>query len=355
MARPVPHSAPKLPGYRIVDVLGKGAMATVYRALHEGLAKPVALKVLHPEVAADDEYRERFLREGKAAARFNHPNLVRAYEAGSHKGRYYLAMELVEGEDLSDHLERRGPLEAARALEVGLEVAKALEAAEANGMVHRDVKAENVLLGSGGQVKLTDLGLAKLQGDGSLTREGYTMGTVAYFSPEQCLGRKDVDVRSDLYSLGVLLHYALRGELPHGRGQNPATTMESILQDAPPALPEGTPPAARRAIARLMAKEREDRPQSGRAAVELLGEALEHLDDPEWAPAGGPSGSGERSPRRRRKRGRPRALRGTRSDSGLTGVFALGLLIVVALFLVLVLRSSGGEAYAGPALPREAR
>ena len=131
--------------------------------------------------------------------------------------------------------------------------------------------------------------------------------------------------------------------------------MESILQDAPPALPEGTPPAARRAIARLMAKEREDRPQSGRAAVELLGEALEHLDDPEWAPAGGPSGSGERSPRRRRKRGRPRALRGTRSDSGLTGVFALGLLIVVALFLVLVLRSSGGEAYAGPALPREAR
>ncbi|HBP18939.1 MAG TPA: serine/threonine protein kinase, partial [Planctomycetes bacterium] len=90
---------------------------------------------------------------------------------------------------------------------------------------------------------------------------------------------------SDLYSLGVLLHYALRGELPHGRGQNPATTMESILQDAPPALPEGTPPAARRAIARLMAKEREDRPQSGRAAVELLGEALEHLDDPEWAPA----------------------------------------------------------------------
>ncbi|MGE0707531.1 MAG: serine/threonine-protein kinase [Planctomycetota bacterium] len=342
-----------IPGYRIQGVLGDGAMATVYRAVHEGLDKQVALKVLHEDVATDDEYRARFLREGRAAARFNHPNLVRAYEAGEHAGRFYLSMELVEGEDLSTRLERERRLDEDEALRIGVEVARALAAAAAHGMVHRDVKAENVLLGSDGAVKLADLGLAKVQGEGSLTREGFTMGTVAYFSPEQCRGRQDLDVRTDLYSLGVLLHYALAGELPFGRGENPIVTMEQILkEDARPL--DGPSPATIRAIAALLAKDRDDRPASAEEAAALLADARARIGQPEDEPAGASSGerAGAGAPRRRRRRGRPRLLRTSGEQS--TGVPALVFvaLVVLALVIVLALRSSGQEAWAAGAAPR---
>jgi serine/threonine protein kinase len=321
-------------------------MATVYRAVHEGLQKPIALKVLREEVATDDEYRERFLREGRAAARFNHPNLVRAYEAGVHEGRYYLSMELVEGSDLSDRLDREVKLGEEEALTVGIEVARALEAAEAHGLVHRDVKAENVLLGEDGAVKLADLGLAKVHGDGSLTREGFTMGTVAYFSPEQCRGQRDLDVRSDLYSLGVLLHFALRGALPYGRGENPVVTMEAILREPPPVL-EDVSPATLGAIGKLLEREREDRPASAKQAVALLEHARNQIgvEQPKESPlAGSSSGRGGKARRRRRRRARPRM---PRRESATPGLIALGALIVLALLLVLVLQSSGQEAYAG--------
>lgn len=332
----------QLPGYRIIGVQGDGAMATVYRALHEGLQKTVALKVLHAHVAEDPEYRERFLREGRAAARLDHPNLVRAYEAGRIGGQYYLSMELVEGEDLALRLDREGQLSPEEALRIGIELAKALGAAEDAGMIHRDVKAENVLLGDDGRVKLADLGLAKIHGDGSLTREGFTMGTVAYFSPEQCRGRKDLDIRSDLYALGVLLYYALSGELPHGRGEQPIVTMEAIIRDEPPPLAELRPelsPALLAALSQLMAKDRSERPPSAAAALHLLEEAAEGREVASGA---------ERAPRRRRRR---RTLRA--GTSGSEWYILLALLILTAILLLTPLLTRGQEAYAAPSGARE--
>ena len=266
----------KIPGYRILGVRGVGAMATVYRAEQLSLERPVALKVLHEGVAEDADYRERFLREARAAARLNHPHIVRAYEAGVEEGAYYFAMELVEGEDLSERLGREDALDELEALRIALAIARALEAAQQHGMVHRDVKPENILLGKGGEVKLADLGLAKVQGEASITHQGYSLGTVAFFSPEQCHGAVDLDIRSDLFALGGTLYAALTGELPFGRGENPPATMKRILEDQPPGLlgdeedgPRFSPPV-RQALQTLMAKERRERPADARAAVELL-------------------------------------------------------------------------------------
>ncbi len=291
-----------IPGYRVLDVRGEGAMATVYRAEQERVGRTVALKILHPHVAADPEYRLRFLREGRAAARIDHPHVVRAFEAGEHEGRSYLAMEWVPGEDLAERIERAGPLEEAEALRIAACLASALEAAEANGMVHRDLKPENVLLGPGGVVKLADLGLAKLQGDASLTAEGYTVGTVAFLSPEQCRGSKDVDIRSDLYALGAVLYAALAGELPYGRGENPVLTMERILREDPPPLEgrrTGLAPHTQAAVRTLMARDpaaRPPRPAAARALLERAQAALAGELEPD-ADTGEP-----RAPRRRRRR-----------------------------------------------------
>lgn len=322
-------------------------MATVYRAVHEGLDKQVALKVLHRHVAEDSEYRNRFLREGRAAARLDHPNLVRAFEAGHKAGRYYLSMELIEGEDLALRLDREGNLAPEEALRIGIEVCKALTAAEAADMIHRDVKAENVLLGDDGRVMLADLGLAKIQGDGSLTREGYTMGTVAYFSPEQCRGRKDLDIRSDLYALGVLLYYALRGELPHGRGEKPVVTMESILRDPPLPLTEvraDLPEEVVEVVDLLLAKDRDERPASASEALELLEEAAAGRSPS--AKASAP----EKAPRRRRRRTR---LTRTSRRGPEIGLLLIALAILAALIFLTPLLTRGQEAYAAP--PRGAK
>lgn len=320
-------------------------MAIVYRAIHKGLNKPVALKVLHEAVAQDTEYRERFLREGKAAAKLNHPNVVRAYEAGEHEGTFYFAMELVEGEDLSERL-ARGTLNELEALEIAHEIASALEAAEANGMVHRDVKPENVLLGKDGQVKLADLGLAKVHGDGSLTTEGYTLGTVAFFSPEQCRGTSNLDIRSDLYALGALLYNVLTGELPHGRGDNPVVTMERILREDPRPLAEQVivSPSTVRLVESLMAKRADDRPRDAAAAVALINATIERVGQSDMGPIEPPnssplsnSGSG-RPVRARRTRRRRRS-----SASSLSGLLLLALCLGVGAALFLIVRQGNSS------------
>jgi len=276
----------ELPGYRILEVRGVGAMATVYRALQERLDREVALKVLHEFVATDDEYRERFLREARAAAKLSHKNVVRAYEAGEHEGAYFFAMEYVEGEDLSERLGREGSLSEDEALYVAIEVARAIEAAAEHGMVHRDVKPENILLGDDGEVKLADLGLAKVQGDGSITAEGYSLGTVAFFSPEQCRGHRRLDVRSDLFALGGTIYAMLTGELPFGRGDNPALTMKRILEEWPPDIddPSKFSTATREALGQLMAKAPEDRPPDAAAAIRLLERTLGRLGESKIGP-----------------------------------------------------------------------
>jgi serine/threonine-protein kinase len=293
--------ATSIPGYRILSVLGRGAMATVYRAEHERLGKEVALKVLDPAVARDPEYRERFLREARAAAKLNHRNIVRALDAGIHESVHWFVMELVRGEDLKARLQREERIAEDEALKISRAVATALVEASRHGIVHRDVKPENILISEEGEVKLADLGLAKsVTDDAHLTRQGYTIGTVAFFSPEQARGESDIDVRTDIYSLGATLYVCLTGELPFGRGSNAPETMRRILKEAPPAVEDLAPEtslAAIQLVERLMAKKREDRPATPQQVIELIDRALSApRDAPERRRPG--TASGARRPRR---------------------------------------------------------
>nr|MBA3938581.1 serine/threonine protein kinase [Planctomycetota bacterium] len=194
-------------GYRILARLGAGGMATVYRALQVGLQREVALKVVAQHLAGDADFGERFLREARAGALVNHVNVVACYDAGRADGQLYMAMELVSGGDLAQLLERKGgTLDEALALNLMRDSAAGLEAIEAAGLIHRDLKPANIFLTERGVAKLADLGLVRFTGDDRVTQPGMVMGTPAYISPEQARGVADVDIRTDIYSLGASLY-----------------------------------------------------------------------------------------------------------------------------------------------------
>jgi eukaryotic-like serine/threonine-protein kinase len=210
--------------YRLDDVVASGGAAIVWRAFDEHLARPVAVKLLHPHHAGDATVVERFQREARAAAGLSHPNVVCIYDTGREDGIVWLVMELVEGPSLRDVLLRREPLDAVVVGALGEQIARALAAAHAQGIVHRDIKPANVLIASDGTVKVTDFGIAKaLSGtDSTLTNPGTVMGTAAYVAPEQLEG-VDIDARADVYALGVVLYEALVGR-PAFSGDTPAAT-----------------------------------------------------------------------------------------------------------------------------------
>ena len=209
--------------YRLEEVIASGGVAIVWRAFDEHLARPVAVKLLHPHHAGDPTVVERFQREARAAAGLSHPNVVRIYDVGREDGLAWLVMELVEGPSLRDVLAAREPLDASVVTAVGEQVARALAAAHERGLVHRDIKPANILVASDGTVKVTDFGIAKALGtDETLTSTGTVMGTAAYVAPEQ-LETSDVDARADVYALGVVLYEALLGR-PAFSGDTPAAT-----------------------------------------------------------------------------------------------------------------------------------
>jgi hypothetical protein len=209
--------------YRLEEVVASGGVAIVWRAFDEHLARPVAVKLLHPHHAGDPTVVERFQREARAAAGLSHPNVVRIYDVGRDDGIVWLVMELVEGPSLRDVLAAREPLDASVVAAVGEQVARALAAAHERGLVHRDIKPANILVASDGTVQVTDFGIAKALGtDETLTSTGTVMGTAAYVAPEQ-LETSDVDARADVYSLGVVLYEALLGR-PAFSGDTPAAT-----------------------------------------------------------------------------------------------------------------------------------
>ena len=257
-------------GCRIEAVAGRGGMGVVYRATELSLGRPVALKLLAPDRAGDPGFRERFQRESRMAAAIDHPNVIPVYGAGEEDGLLYLVMRYVGGTDLHALLREEGALEPARAAEVVAQVAAALDAAHAAGLVHRDVKPANVLL-AGKHAYLSDFGLTRLAGsDTELTGSGQWIGTVEYCSPEQLRGER-TDARSDVYALGCLLFAALTGNTPFGRGTVPAT-MLAHLHDPPPLPSErGAPRDFDRVTARALAKPPDDRYPSagdlGRAAL----------------------------------------------------------------------------------------
>ncbi|MGH2949415.1 MAG: serine/threonine-protein kinase, partial [Solirubrobacteraceae bacterium] len=257
-------------GCRIEAVAGRGGMGVVYRATELSLGRPVALKLLAPERAGDAGFRERFQRESRMAAAIDHPNVIPVYAAGEEDGCLYLVMRYVGGTDLHALLRSVGALDASTAAELVAQVAAALDAAHAAGLVHRDVKPANVLL-AGMHAYLSDFGLTRLAGsDTDLTESGQWIGTVEYCSPEQLRGER-TDARADVYSLGCVLFAALTGGPPFAHGTVPAT-MLAHLHDAPPRASErGGPREFDRVIARALAKDADDRYPSagdlGRAAL----------------------------------------------------------------------------------------
>jgi eukaryotic-like serine/threonine-protein kinase len=203
--------------YQLGSLLGVGGMARVYLGIDRVLERQVAVKVLSPPYAQDHQFVERFRREARAAARLSHPNIVAVFDSGSDAEQHYLVMEYVPGQSLAELLARQGRLAPRRAAELAIQVCAALAAAHAQGLVHRDVKPGNVLVGDDGRVKVADFGIVKAAAATTLTGTGTVLGTAAYLSPEQAQGRP-VDARSDLYSLGCVLYELLTGTPPFGSG-----------------------------------------------------------------------------------------------------------------------------------------
>ena len=241
-------------GYRVEAVLGRGGMGVVYRATDLSLDRPVALKLITPELAEDERFRSRFLKEPRLAAALDHPHVVPIYEAGERDGQLFLAMRYVKGSDLKSVLEQDGRLAPERALSLLTQVADALDAAHRRGLVHRDVKPANILLDEDGHAYLTDFGISKQLG-GASTEAGRIVGTLDYLAPEQIRG-VEVDARTDCYALACLLYECLEGAPPFRR-ETAAETLWAHMQEQPPPL-RGYPELDA-VLRRGLAKEKEGR------------------------------------------------------------------------------------------------
>jgi serine/threonine protein kinase len=260
-----PRIGTELAGYRIDSVLGRGGMGVVYVARHLRLDRTVALKVLSADLAGDRTFRDRFVRESRLAASLEHPNIVPIYDAGEAEETLYLAMRLVQGTDLKRLIDQEGRLDPARTLRLLRQVAEALDSAHRAGLVHRDVKPGNVLIGSvgtpGEHAYLSDFGLTKrLSSDSGLTGTGQFVGTLDYAAPEQFAG-KPLDARTDVYSLGCVLCECLTGQVPFPREQDVAL-MYAHLNASPPRVTEQRPELSRaidEVVAKAMAKHPEGR------------------------------------------------------------------------------------------------
>jgi beta-lactam-binding protein with PASTA domain/tRNA A-37 threonylcarbamoyl transferase component Bud32 len=249
--------------YELIERVGVGGMAEVYRARDELLGREVAVKVLSERFARDRSFVERFRREAQAAANLNHPNIVSLYDYGSDDGTYFIVMEFIDGRALDDIIKQDGALMPERAAEIAADVAQALQRAHAGGLVHRDIKPSNIMITKAGQTKVTDFGIARAaasDGEQTMTQTGMVIGTAAYLSPEQAQGNP-VDARSDVYSLGCVLYETLTASAPF-RGDSPlAIAYKHVREDpSPPSKVNPDVPAALDAIVmKALAKNPENR------------------------------------------------------------------------------------------------
>jgi eukaryotic-like serine/threonine-protein kinase len=265
-------------GYTLISRLGAGGMGAVYKARQNSMDRMVALKVLPPKLAKDQSFIQRFFREARSVAQLNHLNIVQGIDVGEASGYYYFAMEFVEGSSLRDVIEERGHLSEAEALDVIEQVTRGLQHAHAHGLIHRDIKPDNVLIEKSGVAKVCDLGLARLANDdSSLTQTGVALGTPHYISPEQARGEPDVDARADLYSLGATWFHILAGSPPFTADNALAVITKHLSEPAPKVstMRKGISRGCEAVIAKLMAKEPADRYQS---AEELLNDIADLKD-----------------------------------------------------------------------------
>ncbi|MFD9485442.1 Stk1 family PASTA domain-containing Ser/Thr kinase [Streptomyces sp. NPDC059991] len=288
--------------YRVEARIAVGGMATVYRAVDTRLDRVLALKVMHPALAADASFVERFIREAKSVARLAHPNVVGMFDQGTDGGYVYLAMEYVAGCTLRDVLRERGALQPRAALDILEPVLAALGAAHRAGFVHRDMKPENVLIGDDGRVKVADFGLVRAV-DAVTSTTGSVLGTVSYLAPEQ-IEQGTADTRADVYACGVVLYEMLTGAKPHS-GENAAQILYAHLHEGVPAPSAAVPGLAVELddlVASATAREPDARPYDAVGLLAQTREARAALGDeqldavpPQAAPAAGASGSEDRT------------------------------------------------------------
>jgi serine/threonine protein kinase len=271
--------------YRILDQLGQGGMGRVYKAMHQTMNRVVALKVLSPQVVNSERAQQLFAREVQAAAQLSHPNIVMAYDANELDGRHYLAMEYVDGPNLEHHVRERGPLPIGIACEIIFQAANGLQHAHSKGMVHRDIKPANLLLQQESksetfQVKILDFGLARLNhpdadagaGQTIVVKERTVMGTPDFLSPEQSRNLHDVDIRSDLYSLGCTFYYLLTGQVPFPGGSmvDKVVRHTSAIAEPVEEVRPDVPAKIGNIVRKLMAKTAAERYQSPDELMDAL-------------------------------------------------------------------------------------
>ncbi len=284
----------KLGRYQLMEIVGEGAMARVYKAHDPEISRTLAVKLLKPHLASDDNYRARFLREAKGAGVLSHPNIVTIYDAGIDDGHPYIAEEFVEGMTLADAMRSGRQFSTREIVEIGIQLARALDYAHRKGIVHRDVKPGNVMLvANTTTVKVADFGICRIDAAGETdltqhTQLGDVLGTPNYMSPEQVMGQK-VDSRSDLFSAGVVLYKLLTGVLPF-EGDSIITVAVKIAQSEPPTIEKlrpDVPVSLRRVVDRALRKQPEKRYQSGEdMAQALIGVAREMKEQADAKAAG---------------------------------------------------------------------
>jgi tRNA A-37 threonylcarbamoyl transferase component Bud32 len=319
--------------YEIEDLVGTGGMSSVYRARDTVLGRRVAIKILHEHHSSDDEYVERFRREARAIARLNHPNIVTIIDRGEFEGRQFIVFEHVPGDNLKDLLRRQGPLPVADAVAIAHQVARGLAFAHEHGIVHRDVKPQNVILDETGSPKVTDFGIARsLDPKEGLTDSGTLLGTSDYMAPEQARGMR-VDERSDQYSLGVLLYELLTGEVPYPAETFMAAAMRHV-NDPVPSVRERRPDVpldVDAVVARAMAKDPGERFSSTAAMAAALEAALAGTD--------GETGVLPVTPSARRRPSRPARRRQALAPF----LLGLGVLAAAAIAVFVLVGQSDGD------------
>jgi eukaryotic-like serine/threonine-protein kinase len=298
--------------YRLGEIIGRGGMATIYRARDTRLGRDVALKLLRPEISADRDLADRFRREALAATVLRHPNIVACTDTGSDPAGPFMVMDLIEGEDLAARLRRTGPLPPPEVARIGLDIARGLGVAHVRGIVHRDVKPSNILLARDGRAMITDFGIARLAADAEATLPGTTLGSVQYFSPEQAQGLTTTPA-SDVYGLGLVMYEAMTGRRPW-TGENPgriALARVGATAPSPRDVRPDVPLALDAVVTRALAAEPTARYPSGSAMATALepmigsvdpGSRTTLVDRTAWTP--GPPEARPMSPPRRPARGR---------------------------------------------------
>lgn len=352
--------------YEIEHKIGEGGMATVYRGRDRRLNRRVAIKVLHSHYANDRDFLQRFQHEAQAAARLSHPHVVNVYDVGQDGDTHYIVMEYVEGTNLKTLINREAPLPIAQAVGIATAIARGLEAAHRFGLIHRDIKPQNIMVELDGHVRITDFGIAKSAFSTALTETGITFGTADYISPEQARGQSATP-RSDIYALGVTLFEMLTGCLPF-TGENTIAVALQHASDSPPPLRQinpQIPPQLEAIVLRALAKDPTQRPASAYEFAQLLNDyrnvaAQDTVLTPNIARIADeparvrpaitpPGGNGNVTGRNTIPPSRPLPVRAPRQEGHSCGIFVLGMLLLAGVlgFVFMVTTDTFDNLFAG--------